>query len=150
MGKRRITNKKTIDEIIKKAKVCRIGLSDNNMPYVVPLNFGYEDNCLYFHSSQQGKKIDILRKNNNVCFEVDVDVELVKAQKACKWDVKYHSVIGFGKAYFVEDLAEKRKAFDIIMAHYSRGAFDYPEKKLVKAALIRVEIESLSGKKSGY
>ena len=150
MGKRRITNKKTIDEIIKKAKVCRIGLSDNNMPYVLPLSFGYEDNCLYFHSSQQGKKIDILRKNNNVCFEVDVDVELVKAQKACKWDVKYYSVIGFGKAYFVEDLAEKRKAFGIIMAHYSSEAFDYPEKKLVKAALIRIEIESMTGKKSGY
>ncbi len=148
MGIKEITKKKTIDEIIKKAKVCRIGLSDNNMPYVVPVNFGYENNCLYFHSSQKGKKIDILKKNNNVCFQVDVDVELVKAKKACKWDVKYRSVIGFGKAHFVEDLEEKRKAFHIIMAHYSDKSFDYPEKKLVKAVVIRIEIESLSGKKS--
>jgi nitroimidazol reductase NimA-like FMN-containing flavoprotein (pyridoxamine 5'-phosphate oxidase superfamily) len=148
MGKKEITDKRRIEKIIKKAKVCRIGLSDNDMPYVVPVIFGYEDNCLYFHSYQQGKKIDILQKNNNICFEVDVDVELEKAKKACKWDVKYRSVIGFGKAYFVEELEEKRKAFDIIMAHYSDERFDFPEKKLVKAAVIKIEIESISGKKS--
>ena len=146
-----IKDKNTIESIIKRATVCRIGLSENNVPYIVPLNFGYENNCLYFHSAKEGKKIDMIRKNNSVCFEIDMDNELVEAENACGWGMKYYSIIGFGKAFLVDDFDEKRKALDIIMEHYSgKSSFEYSEEAVINAAIIKVEMESMTGKKSGY
>ena len=101
-----INSTAAIEDVVRKSLVCRIALSDENRPYVVPLCFGYKDNTLYFHSSPEGRKIEILTKNNDVCFEFDVDHEVVQDNKACKWSMKYRSVIGFGKASFVENLEE--------------------------------------------
>ncbi len=138
-----------IEEIIHKASVCRLGLCDDGRPYVVPLCFGYKDKTLYFHCAREGKKLDILLKNNNVCFEMDIDYELIKAKEACKCGIKYQSVIGFGQATFVEDIESKRKAFDIIMRNYSDGSFKYPAEAIKNTVIIRVEVESMAGKKSG-
>ncbi len=138
-----------IEDILSRATVCRLGLCEANQPYVVPLCFGYKDNALYFHCAREGKKLDILRANNNVCFEVDIDHEIVKADKACGWGMKYKSVIGFGKAVFVEDAESKRKGLDIIMQNYSEGAFEYSEEAVKKTVVIKVEIESMTGKQSG-
>ena len=77
-------------------------------------------------------------------------MELVKADIACDWNVKYYSVIGSGKAYFVKGLEEKRRAMDIIIEHYSDKSYQYSEDKLKKAAIIKVEIENISAKKAGY
>ena len=138
-----------IEDILSKALVCRLGLCKNAKPYVVPLCFGYKDNALYFHSARKGKKLEILRKNNNVCFEVDIDHDIIKADKPCDWGMKYKSVIGFGKAAFIEDIESKRKALDIIMQQYSEGAFGYPANAIENIVVIKVEIESMTGKKSG-
>jgi nitroimidazol reductase NimA-like FMN-containing flavoprotein (pyridoxamine 5'-phosphate oxidase superfamily) len=124
-------------------------LSDNNSPYIVPLCFGYKDKVLYFHGSQKGKKIDIIKKNQKVCFEFDTNTEIVKADNACHWTMKYRSVIGFGKAVLLEDTEEKRKAFNIIMSQYSDGTFEYNDSILKKTFVIKVEIESMTGKQSG-
>jgi len=146
-----IKDENTIESIIKRATVCRIGLSENNVPYIVPLNFGYKDNCLYFHSAREGKKIDMIGSNNDVCFEIDIDSEIVKGEDACGWSMKYYSIIGFGKASFVEGVKKKREALDIIMEHYSgKLPYNYPDEAVNNAAIIKVKIESMTGKKSGY
>lgn len=145
-----INNASAIRDIIRNALICRLALSDDNRPYVVPLCFGYRDNILYFHSSPEGRKIEILEKNSNVCFEFDIDHEVVQEEKACKWSMNYRSVIGFGKASFVDDLEEKKKGLDAIMEHYSGRSFDYPEPALKETTIIKVEIESMTGKQSGY
>ena len=144
-----ITDRSVIESIIQKAIVCRIGLCDRGMPYVVPVSFGYKDNCLYFHSADEGRKVEVLKENNRVCFEVEIDVELVPAETACKWSVKYLSVIGFGRASFVADLPEKREALNVIMEHYSGRSYAYPEETLAKVAIIKVQIDTMSGKQSG-
>ena len=128
--------------------VCRLGMCEGDQPYVVPLCFGYEDNALYFHCSPEGKKLDILRKNNNVCFEIDIDCEVVKADQAYDWGMKYKSVIGFGKAVFIKDVEQKRKALDIIMQQFSEGTSEYPEEAVKKTMVVKVEIESMTGKKT--
>ncbi len=138
-----------LEEILKSASVCRLGMCDGDRPYVVPFCFGYEDNALYFHCASEGKKLEMLRKNNNVCFEIDIDCEVVKADRACDWGMKYKSVIGFGKAVFVEDAESKRKALDVIMQQYSEGTFEYSEKAFKNTTIIKVEIESMTGKQSG-
>lgn len=146
-----IKEKHAIESIMKRAAICRIGLSGNDVPYVVPLNFGYRDNCLYFHSAKEGKKIDMMQKNNTVCFEIDVDTELMQAEDPCKWSMKYSSVIGFGRAFLLEEPEEKRQALNIIMEHYSgRSSREYPEKALGSIAIIKVQIESMTGKRSGW
>ncbi len=145
-----ITNIKSIEEIITRSKVCCLGLSLNDIPYVVPLSFGYKDKTIYFHSAKQGKKIEILKKNNIVCFEFDIDHELVEAEKGCNWSMKFRSVIGFGKAYFIENMEEKQKALDIIMQNYTDKTFEFPEKRLNNTLVGKIEIDQISGKKSGY
>ncbi len=145
-----INSAAAIEDVVRKSLVCRVALSEENRPYVVPLCFGYRDNTLYFHSSPEGRKIEILTKNNNVCFEFDVDHEVVQDNKACNWSIKYRSVIGFGKASFVENLEEKKRALDAIMEHYSGMPFDYPESAIENTMIIKVEIESITGKQSGY
>jgi len=145
-----ITDIATIEEIIHKAQVCRLALSENGQPYIVPLCFGYKDNAVYFHSALEGKKLDILRKNNNVCFEIDTDQELVKGKKACNCSMKYRSVIGFGKAELIEDIKPKRRALNIIMQNYYEGFFKYPDESIQNTVVIKVEIESITGKKLGY
>jgi uncharacterized protein len=147
---REIKDIEAIEEILKRATVCRLGLCEDNHPYVVPVCFGYKDSALYIHCGPEGKKLDIIRKNNNVCFEVDVDDKLVKTERACRWGFNYRSVIGFGKAVLVEDNEGKRKALDIIMRQFSADAFDYPQETIRKTTIIQVEIESMAGKQSGY
>ena len=145
-----ITTDEAIEAIIQRSLVCRLALSEENHPYIVPLCFGYDQHTLYFHCDREGKKIDILRKNNQVCFEFDIDQELVKAEQACKFDMKYRSVIGFGKAYLVEDPESKQKALQVIMGHYAGQSYTFPEDIVNKTGIIKVEIESISGKKAGY
>jgi len=145
-----ITDIKSIEKIIKKAKVCRLALSLNDTPYIVPICFGYRAETIYFHSAKKGKKIDIIKKNNKVCFEFDIDHELVKSENACKWGMKFRSVIGFGKAYFIENIEEKQAAFDILMQNYTDKTFLFSEENLRNTLLIKIEIEQITGKKSGY
>ena len=145
-----ITDRAVIESIILRSSVCRLALSEDSRPYIVPLCFGYKDNTLYFHSAREGKKLDILSKNNKVCFEFDIDHEIVEAKDACKWGMKYRSVIGYGKASVIDDPESKRRAFNIIMQHYADSSFTYAEAVLKDTVIIKVEIESMGGKKSGY
>jgi len=144
-----ITDRIKIESIIQRSVVCRLGMLDENRPYIVPLCFGYKENTLYFHSANKGRKIDILKKNNTVCFEFDIDYEPIKADNPCEWAMIYKSVIGFGKAYLVDDFKAKCAALDIIMQQYSDETFDYPKTKIKNTLVIRVEIEHMTGKQSG-
>jgi nitroimidazol reductase NimA-like FMN-containing flavoprotein (pyridoxamine 5'-phosphate oxidase superfamily) len=145
-----IHDRDAVEAIIRDSLVCRLALSDENRPYVVPLCFGYRDNALYFHSSPEGKKIEILRKNGNVCFEFDIDQEVVQDEKPCKWTMNYRSVIGFGKGSLFENLEEKKKGLDVIMQQYSGRSFEYLQPEIENTVIIKVEIESITGKESGY
>lgn len=144
-----ITDKAEIEAILHKAHVCRLGMAEGRRPYIVPLCFGYRDNTLYFHAAREGKKLDILKKNDVVCFECDIDHQLMRSEKPCEWGMEFRSVIGFGKASLIEDRSSKQSALDVIMEHYSGvSTFAYPDKILEKIVMIKVDIASMTGKKS--
>ena len=143
-----ITEQSELLSIIAKAKVCRLAMIDGNRPYIVPLSFGYKDNTLYFHGALKGKKIDLIKQNPNICFEFDHLIETVESEKACSWSMKFQSIIGFGKASFVEHEVEKKTALAVIMSQYSDEHYDFPDKMLQATAVIKVAIESLTGKQS--
>lgn len=143
-----ITDRTETEAIIKKALVCRLAMADENAPYIVPLCFGFRDNTLYFHSAIHGKKLDILRKNSRICFEFDADCEIRSGEKACDFSMRYSSVIGFGTATFVEQPEAKRDALDVIMAQYAESKFAYTDSAIEKITVIKVEIDSMTGKAS--
>jgi len=147
---REITDIDEIEGIIKKAICCRIGLVDNDEPYVVPVCFGYESNVLYFHGALVGRKVELIKKNNKICFEIDTDVELTKAEEPCGWAMRYRSVIGVGRACFLESDEEKSHGLRVIVRHYTEGDFTFPKETLDKITVVRVAIESITGRKSGY
>lgn len=147
---REITGESAIEQIILACDVCRLAVSDGDRPYIVPLCFGYRDRTFYFHSAAQGHKIDTLRKNPRVCLELDTDTGIVTAERACGWGMRYRSVIGFGTAELVEDHDEKREALEIIMNHYSDRSLALPDADLERTAVIRVTVEGMTGKQSGY
>jgi len=137
-----------VDAIIEKAIVCRLAMSDNDQPYIVPLSFGYDGKNLYFHGKSAGKKIDILKKNNKVSFECDINVALVPSDKPCKWDVRYKSVVGSGVASFVNDFAEKKGALEYILKQYSSKSFTLVDEVVTKTTVIKVEIKEIQSKVS--
>lgn len=120
---------------------------DDGEPYVVPLNFGYADGVLYFHSAIEGRKIDAIRKNPRVCFTMHTGYEKTMGAKACDCGANYMSLIGYGRAEIVVDPTEKLKGLSALMFHYYGGKVDFDERIVGVTSVIKVIIESLSGKK---
>jgi uncharacterized protein len=147
---KKITARDIIDSVLRKSLVCRIAIYDGEMPYIVPLSFGYEGGNLYLHSAKEGRKIDILKRNPRLCFEFDTQCEVLPAEKPCSFTMRYRSVIGYGIAHFLEDIGEKIAAIRIIMGHYSDRTFIFTEDDVKNIAVIRVEIEEIAGKQSGF
>jgi len=95
-AEREIKDQRELEDVIRRAEVCRLAMIDDGVPYIVPMNFGYRDGTFYFHCAREGRKLDILRKHPRVCFELEADVRLAKGGAPCKWSTSYESVIGWG------------------------------------------------------
>jgi uncharacterized protein len=150
--KQEITDKKTIDEILSTSEICRLGFIDNNRPYILPFNYGYYDGYIYIHCAKEGKKIDLIKKNNLVCIEIEQTAKIERYEKACKWATTYRSVIGYGKVEIITDYEQKRKGLDVIMKHNGSNSshdLNYEKSKVDSMALLKVEITEMTGKQSG-
>lgn len=145
-SERQITDRDAIDTIIRRCNVCRLGMSDNGQPYIVPLSFGYDGYCIYVHAALAGRKADILKQNNRVCFEFDRLLEVTTADQACNWSMKYESVIGFGVAEMLEDGDAKMAAFRCIMKQYSDGDWTFTGQAMNSTAVYCIRIEEITGK----
>lgn len=152
MGSRRIIqDQQQLEEILTKAKFLRLALSDADTPHIIPMAFGYKDNSIYLHSSQKGEKIDILKKNPRVCFEVDINADIITTDDICTYDVRYRSVIGYGRAEFLEDYDEKVEGLTVLSEHYEKkGPFKFGQEKVSRLSVIKIEIEGMTGKESGF
>ena len=114
---------------------------------MVPLNFGYLDGSIYLHGAPEGKKMDMLAANGNVCVEFDCIGEFVHRGSPCSWGFRFSSAIGFGKARIVSDPEEKRKGLEAIAKHYVPDAQpDFPDASIRKTSVIRVDLDSVTGK----
>jgi nitroimidazol reductase NimA-like FMN-containing flavoprotein (pyridoxamine 5'-phosphate oxidase superfamily) len=147
---REITDRREIDEIIRSSKVMHLALADNNIPFLVPVFYAYDGTAVYFHSSKTGTKIGIMKRNNKVCFEISADHGVIESGIACDFEARHRTVIGVGNAVFVDDKEEKIKALDMIVAGLTGKKFEYPEANLNLTAVVRINIESLKGKKHGF
>ena len=145
-----ITDEKEIRRILDTAKVLRLGLAVDNEPYVVPLNYGYtlEDGKLTFfmHSAVEGKKLDMLRKNPNVYFELDCDRKPFEGKVACQYGLAYHAVYGRGRAVIVENVQEKMEGMSILMKTQTGKDFVFNERLVSIVAVIRLEVTEFTAK----
>lgn len=135
-----------IDGILDRARVCRLAMVDGDSPYVVPLCFAHWDGVIYVHSALKGRKIDLLKKNPRVCFEVDDLLETLEAGDPCDWSLRYQSVIGFGRAVFVDDPEEKQKGLNIVFRRYAGRDGAFAEGKMRATAVIRIDIDTMTAK----
>jgi len=145
-----IKSRKEIEEIIDKAQICTIGLCRDNIPYVVPVNFGYKDRAIYFHSAPEGRKIDMIKSNNVVSFQLYCDYSLSTKAIPCGWSANYRSVSGQGRAIILNRLEDKIGGLDILMSHYAHGPFEYDRQELDRMVVVKILIDRMTGKKSGY
>jgi hypothetical protein len=146
---KQITERKEIDAIIHASPVCRMAMARDNRPYLVPLSFGYDGSTVYIHTAAQGKKIDFIQANPHVCIEFEHQVSVIRDDGlACKWSFKFKSVIGFGTISELIDPEQKQQGLDQIMRHYTDKAWTFNPKAVEKTRVWRIDLESLSGKRS--
>lgn len=144
-----IQDMQQISLIIKKCRVCRLGLSQDDVPYIVPVSFGYDGKTLYFHSAKEGKKIDILSVNKNVCFEFESGVEVISNEtQPCNWSFSFQTVIGFGEVQELVSAEDKIKGLKHIMAQYSAKEWSLEQLPLNGLRVWAINIESVTGKQS--
>jgi uncharacterized protein len=146
---KQIAEREEIDAIIHAANVCRLAMSMNDRPYLVPLSFGYDGRALYLHTAVEGKKIDHFLANNRVCFEFEGNVRVKTDETlACKWSVTFESVIGEGQIDELTDPQDKMFGLNQIMQHYSGKSWTFKPEVLAKTRIWKVAIASVCGKRS--
>jgi len=141
-----------IEAIIRSCEICFAGVvTPENVPYVLPMNFGYKDGIIYLHSAPTGRVITALENNPNICITFSTDHELVfqHPQVACSYRMKSKSVVAFGKVNFIEDMDQKREALNIIMKQYSDKEFNYSEPAIRNVKIWVIPVEEISCKEFG-
>lgn len=145
-----IKDNSLIKEILEKSEICRLGMVDNDEAYIVPVNYGYEDGVIYIHSAPEGRKIELIKRNNRVSFEIEYSGEVIKSEIPCRWTTRYRSVMGTGTIVIENDTESKKKRLDVIMHKYGAGPdLIYNDADLLKMVILKLKIESISGKQSG-
>lgn len=160
---REVTDLTEIIGIIDKCEIIRLGLSDNGMPYIVPLNFGYKVNNeqinFFFHSANAGtantgtantgRKIEIMKVNPFICFELDCSFKITTDVIPCKWSAEYESVIGYGDVSFITDNNERKAAMDMVMKRYGYGGdLEYNPDIFSKTAIYQLSVSQMTAKRN--
>lgn len=144
-----IEDAQEIERILDQGQVLYLAMSQDDQPYVLPLNYGRQGRRIYLHTGHQGFKHQFLAANPRVSFAVAVGVELVPGQQACAWDCRYQSVVGIGRAGVVTDAAERELGLRAVAAHYAGpGEYELKPESLARACVIRIEVEELTGKRN--
>ena len=147
---RQVTDLVEIRRILDTGKVLHLGLAVNDEPYVVPMNYGYtmEDGklVLYLHCAHQGKKLDMIRANSRVFFEIDCDHKPFAGEKPCQYGLVYSSVMGRGTASIVEDVEEKKQAMTILMKTQTGKDFTFEDRLVSIVTVVRIDVAEYTAK----
>ena len=148
---REVTDINEIKEILDKSMIVHIGMVDGDEPYVVPMNYGYtlEDGelCIYLHGATLGRKLDIIKKNPKVFFEMECDVEPFEGKVACQYGTTYASVMGRGTAEVLTDVDEKIDGLTKFMKTQTGKDFTFDEKMVSIVSVIKITAKEFTAKK---
>jgi nitroimidazol reductase NimA-like FMN-containing flavoprotein (pyridoxamine 5'-phosphate oxidase superfamily) len=148
---KKITDEDVIVNLFNTGHIGRLGtVGRDGRPMVKPLNFAFHEGRIYFHCAREGEKLDDIRRDNRVCFEVDLPIAYIKGSpdNPCRAEYLFRSVIARGRAHIVEERAERLLALDSLMRKYQpEGGYGaYPEAKVELTCIVRIDIEDMSGK----
>ena len=148
---RQITDFIEIVEVIKRCDVCRIAFNDAGYPYMIPLNFGMkmegEQIILYFHGAGEGKKYELLGRDNRVSFEMDCSHKLVADREGCRCTMGYESIVGRGRMEIVEG-EEKQEALRALMRQYHEEEFPFRQEVAELTTVMKLTVEDVTGKRN--
>lgn len=148
---REVTDPLEIKAIIDKADSMRLAFSDNGVPYIIALNFGFQEGTpavFFFHSALEGRKLGLIERGGPVAFQLDVDHEMVWSDTGCGCSMRYASVAGLGSIAMIIDPDEKKAGLDILMRHYSeRKEFNYDSSVLSKTAVFKLTVSEMTAKR---
>lgn len=148
---REISSREEIIRIIQEEGICRLAIKDEPYPYIIPMNYGIEIDkeqiILYFHSAMEGRKINLIKKDNKVGFEIDRNQGLVYDTEKGSCSILYECVIGNGEIVFL-NRDEKIKALRLILQHHGRGE-DFPitEAMVERTICFKLVVNEVTGKK---
>ena len=154
MMRRKDREVKEINEIINILEMCKtacVAMIDKNTPYVVPLSYGYELKedtlVLYFHCAKEGRKIEILKRNNKVCFTIFNEGEPLHAEIPCDSGYYFSSIIGNGIAEFIEDPVEKKEALQKMFAHQAGRDIEFTQAQSDPVCVFKIISKEYAGKR---
>ncbi len=147
---REVQNASEIRKILSNCKTCHIAMSDGGTPYIVPMSYGFEISentlTLYFHSAFNGRKIDILKRSGSVCFEISHEGEYILSENPCRCGICYSSVIGNGRAVFIEDGTEKCLALNKMFKHQTGRDINFTHSQAKNVCVFKIISDDFTAK----
>lgn len=148
---REVTEEKEILRILDEGKVLHLGLCDREIPYVLPMNYGYTyidgRYTFYIHGAAKGYKYELIKNNSNAAFSIEANVKPFEGELPCQYGTSYESVCARGKAYILEDVEEKKKALSILMKTQTGKDFTFEDKMVSIVNVVRIDVTELTAKK---
>lgn len=146
-----IENRSETEEIIKSCKTCYVAMAENDVPYVLPMNFALEGDVVILHSDQSGRMWETLHKNPKVCINWTLGEELAwqDVRVGCSYRVKSKSVVVEGTVEFIDEYDEKERCLHLLMAQYSDRKFKFNAPAVKNVGIMKVRIEKISAKEFG-
>ena len=149
---RELTDKNEIIKVLHKADTCKIAFAVNNIPYIVCMNYGFEwiDEfpTFYFHCAHEGKKLEQMKENNYICFQLDTDHDLEYRQESTYCTMHYASIVGMGYLEIAETESERKKGLDLLMQHHDHPVPEkYPEGSMSRTTVLSLKVTEFTAKK---
>ena len=149
---REITDRQEILEILNRCKILHLAMTDGDEPYVVPMNYGYTMDetgtlSLYIHGALKGRKLDLMRQNPKVFFEMACDTQPFEGDVACRYGIAYRSLMGRGRAVFVEEAEEKKRGLSLLMKTQTGKDFSFDDKVIQVVTVIRIDVPEYTAKR---
>lgn len=147
---RQVTDINEIIKILDNSKVLHLGLVDGDEPYVVPMNYGYtyenEKLTIWLHCARQGRKLDIMKVNPKVFFEMEYGITPFEGEVACKYGITYSSLMGRGVATIIEDVETKKIALSSLMKTQTGKDFEFDDRMAEVVGVVKIDVLEFTAK----
>jgi nitroimidazol reductase NimA-like FMN-containing flavoprotein (pyridoxamine 5'-phosphate oxidase superfamily) len=146
-----IEDRSEIEKIMTSCKTCYLAMAEDNIPYVLPMNFALDGDSVILHSAQSGRMWETLQKNPNVCINWTLGEELKwqDVRVGCSYRVKSKSVLVEGEAAIIDDYDEKYRLLEVLMRQYSDRKFKFNKPAVKNVGIVKVKIKKLTAKEFG-
>ena len=143
---KRLLEPHEMEELLHRALVGHLATLSPEGPYLVPLHFLYKEGRLYFHCGLQGRKLDHIKADPRVCFQVEEMTAIIPHEQPCSFNTRYSSVLVEGRARLVEDEGEKLALLTELSVKYKKTAVPALNSKAVAGTHV---VEIIPGVMSG-